>query len=459
MVDEVPINASRRGRDWGLNGIMSTATSSATREIKGGRKASFSLPVLPEETVPGVSGLALSLQHLFAMFGATVLVPYLTGFDPSVALFTGGVGTLIYILVTGGKIPAYLGSSFAIIGAMITASKSWGPGAAVAGALGLGIAYVLIALVIGRTGTGWVDRLLPPPVVGAVVIVIGLGLAQTALGMAKLLPGANGVNPLSRESLVALATLLIIMIAGTALRGFARVVPVLIGIAGGYVIALLVGLVDWKAVAAAPWFALPHFVPPTFDAHTLPAVLLIAPIAIVLVTEHIGHLLVTAEIVGRPFAKDPGLHRSLLGDGLASTVAALVGGPPATTYGENIGVMAITRVYSVRVLGVAAVIAILLSFIAKLGALIHSIPTAVMGGVSIALFGVIAAAGMRLFVEHRVNLASQRNLLIVSAVLVLGVGGAHVNFGSFALDGMPLATIAGILLNLILPREAERSGA
>ena len=409
-----------------------------------------------DERLPVLQTIPLSLQHLFAMFGATVLVPILTGFDPSVALFSGGVGTLLYIFVTKGKIPAYLGSSFAVISGMAVVNKQWGdPHAAMTGALALGLVYIVVSLVIGRIGIGWLDRIFPPVVIGSVVIVIGLGLATVAVQMAGL--SANPRIPAGMETrwlLTAAFTVAVVVLGSCWFKGFLGVIPVLIGIVCGYLFGLAMGLVDFSKVAAAAWLDLPRFVTPAFSQKGLEAAVLIAPIALVLITEHIGHLLVTNKIVGRDFTKDPGLHRSLLGDGLACTFASLVGAPPATTYGENIGVMAITRVFSVWVLGGAALIAITLSFIQKLGALIQTIPEAVMGGVSIALFGVIAAAGTRLFVEAKVDFSEKRNLMLASVIMVLGVGGAKVHVGSFELDQMTLATVVGIALNLMLPRAA-----
>ncbi|MHB9145453.1 MAG: uracil permease [Symbiobacteriia bacterium] len=411
------------------------------------------------ERLPLLQSIPLSLQHLFAMFGATVLVPILTGFDPSVALFTGGVGTLIYILVTKGKVPAYLGSSFAVITGFALINKTWGdPHAAMAGALALGLVYVAVALLVGAIGIKWLDRLFPPVVIGSVVAIIGLGLAGVAVNMAGLTP--NSGIPAGKETawvLTSVFTLLVVVVGSVRFKKFLGIIPILVGIIAGYVFALLMGLVNFKPVVDARWFALPHFVTPAWTPHSAAAALLMAPIAIVLITEHIGHLLVTNKIVGRDFTKDPGLHRSLLGDGLASTFAALVGGPSATTYGENIGVLAITRVFSVWVLGGAAVIAIVLSFVQKLGALIGTIPQPVMGGVSIALFGVIAAAGTRLFVEAKVDFSNKRNLMLASVILVLGVGGASLHFGSFTLDGLTLATVVGVLLNLALPEAVDEA--
>lgn len=395
------------------------------------------------ERLPLGQGLPLSLQHMFAMFGATVLVPFLTGLDPSVALLTSGIGTLLYIFLTKGKIPAYLGSSFAFIAPILAVSKSQGQGEALFGAVMSGVVYILIALLIGRFGTRWLEKLLPPIVVGPVVVVIGLSLAGTAVSMAAKDYGA---------ALVSLAAALAAMVF---FRGFLNVIPILFGIVVGYLYSMVTGLVDWQSVVQAPWFSVPHFVTPKVSSLALWT---IAPVALVTIAEHIGHLLVTENIVGRPLMRDPGLHRSLLGDGVATAVAGLIGGPPTTTYGENIGVMAITRVYSVWVIGGAAVIAMLFAFIGKLGALVHSIPVPVMGGISVLLFGTIAAAGVRMLVEHQVDFASPRNLAIASVIMVLGVGvvgDTVLRFGGLEIGGLALATFGGMILNAVLPAPKE----
>ena len=411
-----------------------------------------------QERVPLLQSIPLSLQHLFAMFGATVLVPFLVGLDTSVTLFTSGVGTLIYIALTKGKAPAYLGSSFAFIAALsgILAVKpgQMAPDARVALAMGgcvvVGLIYVAVALAIGKFGSGWIDRLLPPVVIGPVVMVIGLGLARVAVEVMAMQGGTGSYRP--EFFRVALAALAIAIAAAVFLKGFLGVIPVLIGIAGGYLVALLAGQVDLSGLRAAPAFAVPHFVWPTFD---LGVILTLAPISLVVITEHIGHLIVTGNVVGRDLVKDPGLHRSLAGDGVATAVAGLLGGPPATTYGENIGVMAITRVFSVWVIGGAAVLAVAMSFLPTVGALIRSIPTQVMGGICILLFGIIAAAGVRMLVEARIDFARKRNLIITSVILIIGVGGARIHLGSVELGDMSLATYVGVLLNLLLPGDGE----
>jgi len=418
-----------------------------------------------DERVPLLQSIPLSLQHLFAMFGATVLVPLIVGLDTSVTLFSSGVGTLVYILVTKGKIPAYLGSSFAFIAALSSIlGSSFGvvaPPERIALAMGgcfvVGLVYVAVALAIGKFGSAWIGKLLPPVVIGPVVMVIGLGLAQVAVAMATTGSGvaanvfdAGKFRP--EFFAVAMASLAIAILAAVFLRGFLGVIPILIGIGGGYAIAFAVGQVDLSRVASAGLFAVPAFVLPKFS---LGAILLLAPISLVVITEHIGHLIVTNNVVGRDFVKDPGLHRSLAGDGLATSFAAMIGGPPNTTYGENIGVMAVTRVFSVWVIGGAAVIAIFLSFLPMVGAVIRSIPVHVMGGISILLFGIIAAAGVRMMVEDRTDFSQKRNLIIASVILVIGIGGAKLHLGAMEIGEMSLAAYVGVLLNLVLPREGE----
>jgi uracil permease len=410
-----------------------------------------------EERVPLLQALPLSLQHLFAMFGATVLVPFLVGLDTSVTLFTSGVGTLLYILITKGKIPAYLGSSFAFITAL-TALLGVTPGQvapdekiaiAMGGCVVVGLLYVAVAAAIAAFGTGWIDRILPPIVIGPVVMVIGLGLAGVAVNMAT--KGATQQYH-AEYFWVAMASLAIAVLAAVFFKGFLGVIPVLIGIVGGYAVAALAGQVDLSGVGAARPFAVPHFVLPKFE---LGAILLLAPISLVVITEHIGHLIVTNNVVGRDFVKDPGLHRSLAGDGVATAFSGFLGGPPNTTYGENIGVMAITRVFSVWVIGGAAVIAIVMSFLPPVGALIRSIPVQVMGGICILLFGIIASAGIRMLVEAGIDFSHKRNLIISSVILVIGIGGAKVHVFGLEIGEMSLATYVGVLLNLVLPRGME----
>ncbi|PTY79582.1 uracil permease [Heyndrickxia sporothermodurans] len=402
--------------------------------------------------------ISLSIPHLFAMFGSTVLVPLLVHLSPAVALASSGLGTLAYILITRGKVPAYLGSSFAFIAPLISAKALGGPGAAMLGTFFAGIIYGLVALLINKLGYRWLMRLLPPIVVAPVIIVIGLGLAGTAVGMAMYEnPGAPQADLIysTKHIVVALCTIAIIIISSTFFKGFFQLIPVLIGIIGGYIISVFAGLVDFSGVIEAKWFALPDFVfpfisyEPTFSWQV---VMLMVPVAIVTLSEHIGHQIVLSKVVNRDLVADPGLDSSLLGDGVSIVIASLIGGPPTTTYGENIGVLAITRAYSVYVIGGAGVLALAFSFIGKISALLSSIPTAVMGGVSIVLFGIIAASGLRMLVEHKIDFADNRNLLISSVILVVGIGGAFIRFTEgFELSGMALAAILGVILNLVLP--------
>ena len=400
-----------------------------------------------EERLPLVQSLPLSLQHLFAMFGATVLVPFLTGLDPSIALLSSGIGTLIFIIVTKGKVPAYLGSSFAFIGPIIAASQAHGISAALGGAFAAGLVYLIVGGIISVVGTNWLNKVLPPVVVGSVIVVIGLGLAPVAVDMAGLKPVAD-VPMNSNAIAVSLFTLMVTVLGTRFFKGFLAVIPILIGIISGYTFAFALGMINFDVVKEASWFALPAFTTPEFNWS---AILIVAPVAVVTLAEHIGDVLVLSNITGKEFAKEPGLHRTMWGDGLATAVAALFGGPPNTTYGENVGVMAITKVFSVWVIGGAAILAMSLSFIEKFGAVIKTIPAPVMGGVSMLLFGVIASSGVRVFIQNKVDFDDKRNLVIASVILVTGIGGASISFGNFSIQGMALATFVGILLNLILP--------
>ncbi len=408
------------------------------------------------DTPPPIQWLTLSLQHLFAMFGATVLVPILTGLSPSVALVSSGLGTLAFLAITKFQVPAYLGSSFAFITPIIVAKASGGIGMAMIGSLLAGLIYGIVAIIIKMVGYKWLMRLLPPIVVGPVIIVIGLGLAGTAVNMATMKTLADGVK--QEYSLLhfsaALVTLAVIIIATMYFKGIWSMLPILFGITAGYLYSLAVGLVDLSGIDKAAVFEIPPFVLPfvNYDVHITPSIIgLMVPVAIVTLSEHIGHQLVLSKVVGRNFIEKPGLHRSILGDGVSTIISALIGGPPRTTYGENIGVMAITRVYSVFVLAGAAVIAIILGFVGKVSAVISSIPTPVMGGVSILLFGIIASSGFRMLVDAKTDLGDKRNLIISSVIVVIGIGGATIKYGDFELSGMALAAILGVLLNLILP--------
>lgn len=395
--------------------------------------------------------LALGVQHLFAMFGATVLVPLLTGLDPAVALFTSGTGTLIFQLITKGKVPAYLGSSFAFIAPIIAVAGQYGLPYAMGGGVAVGVVYAIVALLIARLGTNWVDRVLPPVVIGSVIIVIGMGLAGTAVDMAGFVEGSSLASPDVR---VALFTLLITVVGTMFFKGFLAVIPILIGIVAGYIFAVTQGVVDFSPVREAAWIGLPQFIAPKFN---LVALSVIVPVALVSITEHLGDVMVISKVTGKDYYHQPGLHRTLLGDGIATSWAGLWGGPPNTTYGENVGVLAITGVHDVSVVRTAAIIAVVLSFVQKIGALISTIPTPVMGGVSIVLFGIIAASGLRTLVESGIDYGNKRNLVISSVILVLGIGGAELSVGPLTLQGMGLAALVGVLLNLFLPQRDKQS--
>lgn len=416
-----------------------------------------------EEKLPILKTIPLSFQHLFAMVGATILVPMLTGLSPSIALFASGVGTLIYILCTKAKLPAYIGSSFAFIGPMIVATQNFGAASMLSGIIAAGLVYVLVAIIIKYTGIGWINKALPSVVVGSVVIVIGLSLAGVAVNWAGLNPGATpaGMENVSRGVwiLVAVVTLLVGIIGSMYFKGFAGVIPILIAMVTGYILAVIFKIIPeagLKEIATSPLFMMPEFL---FPKWSWGAVILMAPVAFVTITEHIGHVYVTNNVCGRDFTKDPGLHRSILGDGLATCFAGLIGGPPNTTYGENIGVMAITKVYSVWVIGGAAILAIILSFIGPFSAVLKNMPLPVMGGVSILLFGIIASSGFRVFVDDKVDFSKKRNLIIASVIIVLGVGGANIKFvmmgSNVEIAGVALATLVGIILNLILPEKSS----
>ncbi|MCY7169215.1 uracil-xanthine permease family protein [Streptococcus mitis] len=403
-------------------------------------------------------GILLSFQHVFAMFGATILVPLILGMPVSVALFASGVGTLIYMIATGFRVPVYLGSSFAFITAMSLAMKEMGGdvSAAQTGVILTGLVYVLVAAGVRFAGTKWIDKLLPPIIIGPMIIVIGLGLAGSAVTNAGLVADGNWKN-----ALVAVVTFLIAAFINTKGKGFLRIIPFLFAIIGGYLFALTLGLVDFTPVLKANWFEIPGFYLPfstggAFKEYNLyfgPETIAILPIAIVTISEHIGDHTVLGQICGRQFLKEPGLHRTLLGDGIATSVSAFLGGPANTTYGENTGVIGMTRIASVSVIRNAAFIAIALSFLGKFTALISTIPNAVLGGMSILLYGVIASNGLKVLIKERVDFAQMRNLIIASAMLVLGLGGAILKLGPVTLSGTALSAMTGIILNLILPYE------
>jgi uracil permease len=422
----------------------------------------------PNDRPPLSKWIPLSFQHVFAMFGATILVPILTGLSTSTALFTAGTGTLIYILITGAKVPAFLGSSFAFIPALVAIGSEYGVPYAMGGAMFAGLFYAIVALIIKFTGKNWLDKALPPVVIGSVIVVIGLNLAPTAINQAMFNNNEYSLVCLS----ISAVTLLIAVVASIFFKGFFNTLSILFGLIGGYLFTLIMGFIfpayrfiDFSAVKEAKWFALPFlqtgadgsyfWMAPKFN---IVAILTFIIVSLATICEHLGDTLTTSKVVGKDFYKEPGLHRTLLGDGIATAWASLWGGPPNTTYGENIGVMAITKVYSVWVIGGAAVIAVLLSFCQKFGALIQTIPTPVLGGICTLLYGLIASSGLRTIVDAGVNYEDKRNLTISSVILVLGIGGGLLQFKvgqdfTFSLGGVALATIVGIILNLVIPNK------
>ncbi len=406
------------------------------------------------EKMPIMESIPLSLQHLTAMFGATILVPILLGVDPAIALLMNGIGTLIYSWVTKGGIPAYLGSSFAFIAPVMLISANYGGFAhAQSGFIFFGLFFVLISWVVYKWGIKWIDVVMPPAVMGAVVAIIGLELAPVAARQAGLAPWPANVgqvvtaySPDTNTLIVSLFTLCIGIIGSVLFKRFLAVIPILFAVVAGYLLALAMGMVDTTAISNAAWFALPKFQAPVYDTN---AILIIAPACIVVLAEHISHLIVTGKITETDLMKKPGLHRSLLGDGISNIISGFTGSPPNTTYGENIGVMAITRVYSVWVIRGAAVMAIAFSLIGKVSAAISTIPGPVMGGITMLLYGVIAVQGLRIFVEQKVDFSKNSNMVLGAITFVVGVSGASIMIGSVELKGMAFAAIVGVFLSLL----------
>lgn len=408
--------------------------------------------------------ILLSFQHVFAMFGATILVPIITGFPVSVALFASGIGTIIYTIITKGKVPVYLGSSFAYIAAVQTAvaAMSGDVSAAQTGLMLIGVIYVIVAFIVKKIGKAWIDTLLPPIVIGPMIAVIGLGLAANAVSNAGFV--ANGDWKIM---LVAVATFVITAGITTKAKGFFKIIPFLLGVAGGYIIALILGIVDFTPVMEVienkHFIGLPEFILPfklgnfkTYSFYFGPETWAILPVAFVTISEHIGDHTVLGKICGKNFLKDPGLDKTLMGDGIATAVSAFLGGPANTTYGENTGVIGMTKIASVYVTIGAACIAIALSCFPIVSAFISTIPNAVLGGMSILLYGVIASNGLRVLVDNRIDFSVQRNLIIASAMLVIGLGGAVLSLGGLLqLSGTALSAMVGIILNLVLPKEED----
>lgn len=395
-----------------------------------------------EEKVPLKLLLPLSIQHMFAMFGASVLVPFIFGINPAIVLFMDGVGTLIFIVVTKAKSPAYLGSSFAFLAPAGVVISKMGYPYALGGFVAVGFCGCILSFIIYKCGTKWIDIVLPPAAMGPVVALIGLELSSSAAGNAGLLE--DKIDP--KNVLVFAVTLGVAVFGNILFRGFLSVIPILIAVVAGYLTALACGILDFTQVAEASWFAIPNFQAPKFD---MGAILMILPVLLVITSEHIGHQVVTSKIIGRDLLTDPGLHRSLFGDNFSTMVSGLIGSVPTTTYGENIGVMAVTKVYSVRVIGGAAVLSIICSFVGKLSMMIQTIPGPVIGGISFLLYGMIGASGLRILVDSRVDYGRSRNLMLTSIVFVTGLSGISVNIGTVSLTGMVLACVVAMALSLI----------
>ena len=403
-----------------------------------------------QERVPLRKGIPLSIQHTFAMFSASVLVPYILGINPSIALLMNGIGTLLFIATTRGRAPAYLGSSFAFISPalLVITNEALGYRYALGGFVVTGLLMCAIAILISFVGTKWIDIVLPPAAMGPVVALIGLELAGSAAQTGGIMnsDGSMVTDLDPRVVAVFFVTLLLAMFGGVVYRGFASAIAILLSIVAGYILALCLGLVDFSAIGAAHWFELPAFQTPQWN---LQAILIIIPATLVVVSEHIGHQVVTSEVVGKDLLKDPGLHRSMFADGFSTALSGLCGSCPTTTYGENIGVMAITKVYSVWVIGGAAVFSMILAFIGKASVLIQTIPGPVMGGVSFLLYGMIGASGIRLMVDSKIDYSKAKNLMMTSVVFVVGLSGVAINLGSCQLTGMSLAAVTGMILGFI----------
>jgi len=419
-----------------------------------------------EEMPPIKESIILAFQHLFAMFGATILVPILVNqaagkevLTIPVALVTSGIGTLIYILCTKGKSPVYLGSSFAFIIPIAAAYTKAGLNGAMTGIMAVGLIYVIVALIVKVVGKDWLDKLLPPVVIGPMIMIIGLGLAPSAISSIGL---ADGTALDWKVLVVALVSFLVTALIMTRAKGFFKIIPFLVGIITGYIVAVCLGMIDFKTVANANWLSIPKFKIMFIDyGLDLTALITIAPIALVTLCEHIGDHTSLSNIIGRNLLKKPGLDRTLMGDGLATFVAGFLGGPANTTYGENTSVVGMTKVASVKVIGLAAIFAIIIGFLGKFTSLVSTIPNAVLGGVSLLLYGFIAVNGLKVLIKNQVNFEDPKNIIVASSMYVLGLGGAAVSIVSgdlsLSISGMSLAAIVGVILNLILKGEKEET--
>ena len=399
------------------------------------------------DKVPLGKAIPLSIQHLFAMFGSSVLVPIIFKIDPTTVLFFNGIGTLLYAFITKKKIPAYLGSSFAFISpVLLLYNQGYNFQTIQGGFVVVGIVFSLIAIIVSYTGIGWINKLFPPAAMGSIITIIGLELASTAADMAGFPVGGSNTETLNITwVIVSMVTLVTVILCNVLLRGFLKIIPILIGVIVGYITAYFMGLVDFALVSNASFFVLPNIKVAHFNMNVI---LTILPATFVVIAEHVGHLKVTSSIVGKDLTIDPGLHKSLLGDGLSTIISGMFGSVPTTTYGENIGVMALTKVYSVYVICGAGLISIILGFSGKMSALISTIPTPVIGGVSILLFGTIAASGLRTFIEEKVDLSKSRNLILTSVIFIVGLSGIKLTIGTTEIKGMGLATIVAIIISI-----------
>lgn len=395
-----------------------------------------------EERVPGRLLFPLSLQHLFAMFGATVLVPFIFQINPAIVLLMNGVGTLLFIAITKGKAPAYLGSSFAFLGPAGIVIAKWGYPYALGGFVAVGALGCLLALIIKKFGTDWISVVLPPAAMGPVVALIGLELSGSAASTAGLLGDSVSMTNIT----IFLVTLGTAIIGNVCFRKFFAIIPILIAVVAGYIVAACMGAVDFSPIAQASFFQLPNFQMPKFEWG---AILTMLPVLLVITSEHVGHQIVTSQIVGRDLIKDPGLDRTIFADNFSTMISGLVGSVPTTTYGENIGVMALTGVYSVYVIGGAAVLSILCAFIGPLCALIQSIPSAVIGGISFLLYGMIGVSGLRILIDEKVDYSNTVNMILTSVVFVVGLSGITITLGDITLSGMVLSAMTGIILSLL----------
>ena len=401
---------------------------------------------------PSMSRTILAgLQMLFVAFGALVLMPLITGLDPSVALFTAGVGTLIFQFITKRQVPIFLASSFAFIAPIAYSVQTWGMASTMGALFCTGIMYALLSGVVAIKGAGFLHKIMPPVVTGPIIMVIGLNLAPIAVNMAmgKTGDGAAELFPYTDALLVSMSALITTLLVATLAKGIFKLVPILIGIFVGYIMAAIMGMVETKAVADSAWFAIPNFITPEFN---MAAILFMLPVAIAPAIEHVGDVLAIGNVTGKDYTKKPGLHRTLLGDGVATSTASLFGGPPNTTYSEVTGAVMLTKMFNPMVMTVAAIIAIALAFVAKFGTSLQTIPAPVMGGILVLLFGSIAAVGMNILVKSQTNLNEQRNLVIVATTLVFGIGGMSIGSAEFSLQGIALCGVIAILMNLVLPK-------